>query len=282
MSGIKISALAVTLMLTGASGLAQASTYAVSYDTISNFSLGFTGGAGNLSAFTFSTDVAAQGVLSEAYFGTTDAPAACIGTFCGAFNNSFSAHGAGGDYAYGDALIGNGSVLAGAGSASSIGEITAGPAGFASGSNSMVATFLVTSPGTVSFAFNALPYMQVLGTGNAFSTMTIAISNGASQVFNWAPDGVVGSGISGGTETADGHNLNFGIGSGSYNPTTGSFAATTSSLVTPGMYTLNISMSNQVSAVPEADSWAMLLVGLGLVGLRLRQKAAAPGQATAS
>lgn len=277
MSGIKISALAVTLMLAGTS-VAQASTYAVSYDTISNFSLGFTGGAGNLSAFTFSTDVAAQGVLFDANFGTTDAAAACVGAFCAAFNNSFSAHGASGDYAYGDALIGNGNVLVGTGSASSIGEIAAGPAGFASGSNSMVASFQVlATPGTVSFAFNAQPYMQALGAGNAFSTMTIAISNFATgqQVFSWAPNGVVNSGISGGTETADSQNLNFGIGSGiTYNPITGSFAAATNSLGT-GVYTLNISMSNQVSAVPEANTWAMLLVGAGLVGLRLRQKVAA-------
>jgi hypothetical protein len=229
-------ALATGLMLTGTSGLAQASSYAVSYDTISNFSLGFTGGAGSLTAFTFSTDVAAQGALSEAYYGTSDAPAACVGAFCGAFNNSFNAHGAGGDYAYGDALIGNGSVLAGAGSASSIGEITAGPAGFASGSNSMVAFFQVapSTSGTVSFTFNALPYMQVSGAGTAFSTMTIAISNSlGQQVFSWAPNGVIGSGISGGSETADGQNLNFGIGPGvTYNPTTGSFVAATSNLGT--------------------------------------------------
>jgi hypothetical protein len=32
--------------------------------------------------------------------------------------------------------------------------------------------------------------------------------------------------------------------------------------------------------VPEPEAWAMLLAGLGLVGLRLRQKAAAAGQAT--
>lgn len=254
---------------------AQASTYAVSYNSINNFSLAF-GGMGTLSPFTFSTSVAAQGVLSDVNFGASDAAAACVGAFCGALNNSFSAHGTGGDYAYGDALIGNGNVLSGAGSAASIGEISAGPEGFASGSNSMVGSFFLATPGTVSFAFNALPYMQVAGAGNAFTTMTIAISNAAGQqVFSWAPDGMVGSGITGGTETSDSHNLNFGIASGvTYNPAAGSFAAATGNLAS-GMYTLNISMSNQVTAVPEPETWAMLLAGMGLVALRARQKSKA-------
>lgn len=272
MSVIRKSVLVISLMAAGISGLAQAGVYAVSYDTISNFSLGFTGGAGNLSAFTFSTDVAAQGNLSDAHYGTTDAAAACVGGFCSAFNNSFSAHGSGGDYAYGDALIGNLNVLAGSGSASSIGEVAAGSAGFASGSNSMVANFQVSSPGTVAFSFNALPYMQVLGSGNAFSTLTIAITGATGQVFSWAPDGAVGSGISGGVESTDTLNLNFGVGPGAtYNPVTGSFAASTNNLAA-GFYTLNISMSNQASAVPEADTWAMLAAGLGLVGFAVRRR----------
>lgn len=272
MSSIKITALAAALILAGASGLAQASSYAVSYDTISNFKVSFTDmAAGNLSGFTFSTDVAAQGAQYAANFGATNAAAACVGAFCSTFNNSYNAHGTGGDYAYGDALIANTNMLAGTASASSIGEITAGPTGFANGSNNMAGTLFVTTPGTVSFSFNALPYMQVLGTGSASSTMTIAISGLAGQVFSWAPDGVVGSGISGGAETADSLNLNFGIASGTYNPATGSFAAKTNHLAA-GAYSVNISMSNQVSAVPEADTWAMLATGLGLVGFAVRRR----------
>ncbi len=168
MSSMKITMLAAALILAGASGLAQASSYAVSYDTISNFKVSFTGGAaGSLSGFTFSTDVAAQGSQFAANGGTTNAAAACVGAFCSAFNNSYNAHGAGGDYAYGDAVISNTNMLAGTASASSIGEITAGPAGFANGSNNMAGSLFVTTPGTVSFSFNALPYMQVLGTGSA-------------------------------------------------------------------------------------------------------------------
>lgn len=270
MSAIKASTLVALLAFAGTTGQAQANPYVVSYDKISNFSLVFGGGAGNLSPFTFSTNVAAQGNGIDANFDAVDASPACIGTFCSAFDNNFSAHGASGNYAYGDALIGNGNILTGNASASSIGEIS-GSAGFASGTNSMIATFSVTTPGTVSFAFNAQPYMQVLGGGTASSSMTITISGALGQVFNWTPNGVVGA-IIGGTETLDSSNLNLAIASGvTYNPGTGSFAATTDNLGT-GLYTLNISMWNQVSAVPEPETWAMLLAGLGLVGLRARQR----------
>lgn len=272
MSGIKITTLAAALILAGASGLAQASSYAVSYNTINNFDLNFNNGAtGNLLGFTFSTAVAAQGAQSVANIGASNAPAACVGAFCSSFNNSYSSHGMGGDYAYGDALISSTNILAGTASASSIGEITAGPAGFANGSNSMAGQLIVSTPGTVSFSFNALPFMQVMGTGNAFSTMSITIFGSAGQVFSWTPDGMVGSGISGGLETTDSLNLNVGIASGTYNPTVGSFAAQTNSLAA-GTYSINISMANQVTAVPEADTWAMLATGLGLVGFAVRRR----------
>ncbi len=197
MSSMKITMLTAALMLAGASGLAQANSYAVSYNTINNFGLTFTDRAvGSLLRFTFSTAVAAQGTQTVANVGVTDAAAACVGAFCGTFNNSYSAHGAGGDYAYGDALIGGTDLLAGTASASSIGEISAGPAGFANGSNIMVGHLFVATPGTVSFSFNALPYMQVLGTGSANSSMSITIFGSVGgQVFNWTPDGVLGSGI---------------------------------------------------------------------------------------
>jgi hypothetical protein len=275
MLSIKATTVAIAIALSGTSGLAQAVSYSVSTNTISNFGLTFSGGAGGLMPFTFSTNVAAQGAGSDANFGTTDANAACVGAFCTAFNNSFTAHGASGDYAYGDALISSANVQGGVGSASSIGEISApSQSGFANGANSMTAFFTVTAPGAVAFSFSALPYMQLVDSGTAFGSMSITISQGATTVFSWAPNGVSGPGISGGTESADGVNLNLGLGPNStYNPGPGSFAAMTGSLGA-GQYTLNISMSNQVSAlpVPEADTWAMLLAGLGLVGLVARRR----------
>ena len=76
----------------------------------------------------------------------------------------------------------------------------------------------------------------------------------------------------GGTETSDASNLNAGITSvNTYNPVNGSFAAQSGTLAA-GFYTISIGMSNSVTAVPEADSWAMLLAGLGLVGFAARRK----------
>lgn len=279
MSIIKASVIAAAITLSGTSDLAQAVSYSVSTNTITNFGLVFSGGAGNLMPFTFSTNVAAQGAGSSANFNPTDAPAACVGAFCGLFNNSFAAHGANGDYAYGDAQISSSNVQGNVGAASTIGEISAASqAGFANGANSMTAFFSVTgAPGSVAFSFNATPYMQLIDNGTAFTSMSITITNGAgAQVFNWAPNGALGSGISGGTESSDAVNLNLGLGPNStYNPGLGGFSAATNSLAT-GQYTLNISMSNQVSAlpVPEADTWAMLLAGLGLIAFKAAKRRA--------
>lgn len=249
---------------------AQAVTYAVSHTSVSNFGMTFVNPAmGVLNGFTFSTDVAAQGNNSVANIGTTDAAAACLGADCTNWNNSFTAHGpGGGNFAYGDAQISNAGISSGSGAASSIGEIAAGQAGFASGSNSMIGTLIINSPGSIALSFNALPYLAITpGIATSFASFTITLTNNlGAQVFSWAPDGSVGTGISGGTESQDGVNLNLGITPGvAYNPGSGSFAAQTGAL-TAGLYSLNISMTNQVSAVPEAHTVSMMLAGLGLVG----------------
>jgi len=269
--------LALTVAMAGATGNAHAA-YAVSYDTITSFDVNFTGLSGPFNGFTFSTDVAANAGGAQANVGLMDAPPACVGTACVGYNNAFTSHGAAGDYAYGDAQIADANVMGGTGSASSIGEISAVTAfGTASGSNSMTAFFtLGAGGGTASFSFNAAPYLSIAAgsTATASSSMSITILNQANsqQVFSWTPNGNIGTGIVGGSEAFDAFNLNTGTTPGlTYNPGTGFYQATTNSLAA-GTYSVSINMGNQVTAVPEADTYAMLLAGLGLVGFAARRK----------
>jgi len=261
------------------SGTSQASAYAVSTNSISNFNLSFVGTTGSLFGFTASTDAAVQNTATGG-FGFSDAPAACIGAACVGYSNQFFSHGASGSYAYGDAQISNTDVLAGTGSASTIGEISAGAAGYAAGTNTLNGSIFLNSAGSISFSFNATPFMSATATGGDFSSalmsMSISLYNGSGQqVFNWTPNGTLANGIVGGTETLDASNLNTGITSvNTFSPASGSFAAQ-SFLLATGTYTISIGMSNQVTSVtsvPEADSWAMLLAGLGLVGFAARRK----------
>lgn len=257
----------------GVSGGACASSYAVSYNTISGFSLAFGGGAGNLSPFTLSVDASVTTYGLDGGLNMKDAPAACLNCV---YSNSFTSHGSATEYAYGDAQIVSRNVLAGIGAASSIGEISAfNSTGLSGGSNTMLASFSVSgSPGTVNFDFQSVPYMNTLlapggVSANANQLMFISISQGSTKIFEWRPDGAAGN-VLGGVEKSDPFALNSSIGgSASFNPGSGYFEATTNSLA-PGTYSLQITMANYVSAssttvVPlPAAVW---LFGSGLLGL---------------
>jgi hypothetical protein len=271
--------LALGVAMAAASGSAHAE-YAVSTTTITNFDIN---GISTLSDFTFSTDVAATDPgLSEAFGGTQDAASACVGTACASYTNSFTAHGASGDYAYGDANIVSDDVLNANGWASSIGEVSVvSPVlSFASGKNTLTGSFTLASAGSLSFSFNANPYQQVTGSlATATSAMSVTLLqkvglNSYVEVFSWTPNGDVGTGIVGGSETSDQFNLNLGVAPGvTYNPGTGLYQASTNSLVA-GTYKININMENEAiaQAVPEADTWAMMAAGLGLVALGVRRR----------
>lgn len=262
---------------------ALASSYTVSYNTISSFTLGFGGGAGNLSPFTFSVDAALTDYGAEAGLSMKDAPAACLN--CN-YNNSFMAHGSATEYAYGDARIGNTNVQGGVGAARSIGEVSAfDSGGLAFGSNTMLANFTVSgTSGTVSFGFVSTPYMNTMLTPGGVSAvanelMSISINQGLTKVFEWKPDGVLGNAL-GGTESADPFTLNSSLsGNALFAPGSGNFAAITNNL-SAGTYSLKITMANYISAdsmtvVPiPAAVW---LFGSGLiflwtVGRRNRKK----------
>ena len=191
--------------------------------------------------------------------------------------------------------------------------LTGGGSADAAGRNgsttAMAVNFVVGEPGaTLAFEFQALPFMQLYldamaGTGSAASTsmaLTFSIiDEGGQIVFNWAPDGSLGSGILGGSELADDANLNTGyaqtpLTSGSmftYDPsgcgtptgtgigTTcgGQYGAVTDNLVA-GNYTLVLNMLNSSelayvpSAVPVPLPNTLLLLALGLAMLTLTQR----------
>lgn len=257
-----------------ASATASASSYAVSADSITNFSI--TGiPAGSFGGFTFSGDFSLSlGDLTgiEAHLNSQDAAPACLGSYCSSYDNSFSSHGVSlaPGYAYSDAKIYSTDVLGGSGSASIIDEVTVynGAAGSTS-ANAMHAAFSLGSASTVNFSFNALPFMstQLLSGGTGASGaigMGITIKKYGTTVFQWMPDGVVN-----GTELYDPFSLNTSIGSNlTYNPGSGFFKAATN--LSAGSYTLDIAMANAVTATSTAVvpvPAALPLFGSGMAAL---------------
>lgn len=247
-----VTLLCLFMALLTSANAALASSYAVSYNTISGFALGFGGGAGKLSPFTLSVDASVTNYGLDGGLSMKDAPAACVPASC-TLNNSFTSHGYATEYAYGDAQIVSRNVLAGIGAANSIGEISAfNSMGLAGGSNTMLASFSVVGSGTVNFSFSAAPYMNTLLTSggtsaNAHQLMYISVSQGSTKFFEWKPDGVLGNAL-GGTESSDPFSLNSAAaGNATFNPGSGNFAAGTSTL-SAGTYDLKITMANYVDA----------------------------------
>lgn len=315
----------LALLLLASSGSASAAAYGYSYTSV--FGLVISNPAGSVSLLSnidLSRTTATLNGSSIINGGSNeiDAPQATRGAVTKG-ENDFTRQGMGNaSYARGEAQIVTSQIppfppgststhtvnaaetfLAGGGSADASGRNGS--------STAMTVNFVVGQPGaTMAFDFQALPFMQLYldaqaGTGSAATTnmaMTFTIIDENGQiVFNWAPDGNLGSGILGGSELADAANLNTGyaqtpLTSGSmftYDPsgcgaptgtgtgTTcgGQYSAVTDHLVA-GNYTLVLNLLNSselvyvpsTTPVPLPGTLPLLASGLGMLALAGRRR----------
>lgn len=325
LSRLKLIPVAGALAMLGVAGSAQADAYGYSYDNIYGLTITNPTGVVTVAGVTNLSRATATLNGSSVITGGTgflDAPQAAVGAVTLGQNN-FTEQGAGpGSYSSGDAQIvstqfppfpapGATTQTVNAARAFVTPTGTADASGRNGSTTGFTVNFAVGSPtATLAFDFSADPYMKVFlnalagpgssSTANLVVSFTITDAAGATM-FNWTPDGIVGTGITGGTETTDSASLNTNLATTTltagptfvYDPTLcgtpggtgistacgGLFAATSDPLVA-GNYTLTLNAVESVdlvlTAVPEPGTLALLGLGLAVVGFASRRKQSGP------
>lgn len=280
-----------------APGIANAAAVAQSYLYVNNFT--FTQAPGGSVSVVTATD---SGDVSASLNGVTQTDTFNSGTSAGNFTLQKQVGPNAGSYSPGVAITKpTFPALNYAGSYSSVsgdpfaGNVVAGVdntvvlnpggAGTSQSNTNLAANFtLSVGAGTVlgvnfdadGFLRAALDPLLAPGGANASFRWDISLrDSGGALVFQWAPDGLVGSGVGviGGTETADAFDMTDerAVTLGGLDFTTGvlsgAFAATTNSLAA-GLYQLNIThLGNADASMNIPEPGALALVALALVGL---------------
>jgi hypothetical protein len=283
-------------------GSAYATAYAVATDNVQNGFVSATAGVtfgGPVSNSSSAASLDGSGVSFAATGPNPNAPVSAVGSAAGRADETVNGSGYytligsnGTNYSWGDANVVQEQSPTATLTTRNAAETNIASNGFgnADGTNNSSIGLSVTvgSCGgacSISFAFDADPFiMATLDSGAqagsiargtlAFSISLTDTTTGA-VVFDWTPNGTIGSGIAGGTESADAENLNLSVAalagqtlthSGPYAAGTfGHYAATTNSLA-PGTYSLSIFMNEkadvQLVSIPEPDIYALILPGL--------------------